>query len=304
MRLAAIDIGSNAARLLISDAITNEQGKTQFQKLNLVRVPLRLGFDVFEDNTISEEREEMILKTIRSYKLLIDVYGVEYMKACATSAMRDASNGPEIIKKVKEETGIEIEIITGDAEASLIYENHVAENMDKDHSYLYIDVGGGSTELTFFADGNLVFKRSFNIGTIRILKKQVDEFMWDEMRDFIKRETKGHERDMVAIGSGGNINKVFSISKRKEGKPLQLDLLKDYYRELNSFSVEDRIRIYKLREDRADVIVPALSIYVNVMRWANIQDIYVPKIGLADGLIQHLFYEVEKGKKMAAMANR
>ncbi len=300
MRLAAIDIGSNAARLLISDAVTNEQGKTQFQKLNLVRVPLRLGFDVFEDNFISEEREEMIMKTIRSYKLLIDVYGVEHMKACATSAMRDAANGPEIIKKVKEETGIEIEIITGDAEASLIYENHVAENMDKDHSYLYIDVGGGSTELTFFADGNLVFKRSFNIGTIRILKKQVDEFMWDEMRDFIKRETKGHEGEMVAIGSGGNINKVFSISKRKEGKPLQLDLLKDYYRELNSFTVEERIRIYKLREDRADVIVPALSIYVNVMRWANIQEIYVPKIGLADGLIQHLFYEVEqrtKGKK-------
>jgi len=304
MRLAAIDIGSNAARLLISDATTNDQGKTQFQKLNLVRVPLRLGFDVFEDNHISREKEEMIIKTIRSYKLLIDVYGVEHMKACATSAMRDAANGPEIIRKVKEDTGIDIEIITGDAEASLIYENHVAENMDKEHSYLYIDVGGGSTELTFFADGNLVFKRSFNIGTIRILKKQVDEFMWDEMRDFIKRETRGHEKDMVAIGSGGNINKVFSISKRKEGKPLQLDLLKDYYRELNSFSVEDRIRIYKLREDRADVIVPALSIYVNVMRWANIQDIYVPKIGLADGLIQHLFYEVEKGKKMAAMANR
>jgi exopolyphosphatase/guanosine-5'-triphosphate,3'-diphosphate pyrophosphatase len=296
MRLAAIDIGSNAARLLISDATTNDQGKTQFQKLNLVRVPLRLGFDVFEDNTISKEREDMIIKTIWSYKLLIEVYGVEYMKACATSAMRDATNGIEIIKKVKDDTGIEIEIISGDAEASLIYENHVAENLDKEHSYLYIDVGGGSTELTFFADGKLAFKRSFNIGTIRILKKQVDEFMWDEMRDFIKRETKGHERDMVAIGSGGNINKVFSISKRKEGKPLQLDLLKDYYRELSSFSVEERIRIYKLREDRADVIVPALSIYVNVMRWADIQEIYVPKIGLADGLIQHLYAEVKSQK--------
>lgn len=300
MRLAAIDIGSNAARLLISDAITNDQGKTQFQKLNLVRVPLRLGFDVFEDNRISSEKEKMIIKTIQSYKLLTDVYGVEHMKACATSAMRDATNGPQIIQKVKDETGIEIEIITGDAEASLIYENHVAENLDKDHSYLYIDVGGGSTELTFFADGNLVFKRSFNIGTIRILKKQVDEFMWDEMRDFIKRETKGHERDMVAIGSGGNINKVFSLSKRKEGKSLQLDLLKDYYRELNSFSLRDRIRIYNMREDRADVIVPALSIYINVMRWANIEDIFVPKIGLADGLIQHLFYQVERGKVVSS----
>ena len=296
MRLAAIDIGSNAARLLISDAFSNEQGKPQFQKLNLVRVPLRLGFDVFEDNVISKEKEIMIIKTIRSYNLLTDVYGVEYMKACATSAMRDAANGAEIIKKVKEDTGVEIEIITGDAEASLIYENHVAENMDKEHSYLYIDVGGGSTELTFFADGRLVFKRSFNIGTIRILKKQVDEFMWDEMRDFIKRETKGHEGDMVAIGSGGNINKVFSISKRKEGKPLQLDLLKDYYRELSSFSLAERIRIYKMREDRADVIVPALLIYVNVMKWSNIEEIYVPKIVLADGLIQHLYAEVKSDK--------
>ncbi|RYF90637.1 MAG: exopolyphosphatase, partial [Chitinophagaceae bacterium] len=243
MRLAAIDIGSNAARLLISDATTNESGKAQFQKLNLVRVPLRLGFDVFESNTISKEKETMFIKTIQSYKLLIDVYGVEHLKACATSAMRDATNGPAIIDKVRQDTGVEIEIITGDAEASLIYENHVAENLDKEHSYLYIDVGGGSTELTFFADGNLVFKRSFNIGTIRILKKQVDEFMWDEMRDFIKRETRERDGDVVAIGSGGNINKVFSISKRKEGKPLQLDLLKDYYRELSSFNLEDRMRI-------------------------------------------------------------
>jgi exopolyphosphatase/guanosine-5'-triphosphate,3'-diphosphate pyrophosphatase len=293
MRLAAIDIGSNAARLLISDASTNEQGRSQFQKLNLVRVPLRLGFDVFEGNIISKDKEDMIIKTIKSYKLLTDVYGVEHMRACATSAMRDARNGQEIIQKVKDETGIEIEIITGDAEASLIYENHIAENMDKDHSYLYIDVGGGSTELTFFANGRLEFKRSFNIGTIRILKKQVDEFMWDEMRDFIKRETRGHEGDMVAIGSGGNINKVFSLSKRKEGKPLQLELLKDYLRELSSFSLLDRMKAYKLREDRADVIVPALSIYINVMKWANIEEIFVPKIGLADGLIQHLYEEVK-----------
>lgn len=293
MRLAAIDIGSNAARLLISEADTNEQGKMQFQKLNLVRVPLRLGFDVFEQKEISEEKEEMIIKTIKSYKLLSDVYRVEHMKACATSAMRDARNGPAIIDKVKEETGISIEIITGDTEASYIYENHIAENLDKDHSYLYIDVGGGSTELTFFASGKLVFKRSFNIGTIRILKNQVSEIAWDEMRDSIKKETRGHEGDMVAIGSGGNINKVFSLSKRKEGKPLSLESLKDYQRELGSFTLEDRMRIYKLREDRADVIVPALSIYVNVMKWANISEIYVPRIGLADGLIQHLYREVK-----------
>jgi len=296
MRLAAIDIGSNAARLLISEVIFNDDGSTQFQKLNLVRVPLRLGFDVFEQKEISPEKEIMILNTMKAYRHLLNAYGVplSHLRAAATSAMRDAVNSDAIINHVKEQTGINIEIITGDAEASLIYENHVAENMEKDHGYLYIDVGGGSTELTFFAEGKLLFKRSFNIGTIRILKQQVTEQHWDEMKEFIKRETKRHEGHMIAIGSGGNINKIFSLSKRKEGKPLQLDLLKDYYKEFNSFSVTERVRIYHLREDRADVIVPALQIYINVMRWADIAEIYVPKIGLADGLIQHLYEELKK----------
>jgi exopolyphosphatase / guanosine-5'-triphosphate,3'-diphosphate pyrophosphatase len=292
MKLAAIDIGSNAARLLISDVILSNNKRPQFQKINLVRVPLRLGFDVFEQKKISKDKEEMILNTIKAYKLLMDAYGVQYWKAAATSAMRDASNATEIIERVKKETGIGIEVITGDAEASLIYENHIAENLDKNHTYLYIDVGGGSTEITFFAGGRLVFKRSFNIGTIRLLKDQVDDFIWGEMKDFVKRETKPYN-DIIAIGSGGNINKIFSLSKRKEGKPLPLQLLKDYYKEFSSFSVADRIRIYKLREDRADVIVPALFIYINVMRWANIEEIFVPKIGLADGLIQHLYDELK-----------
>lgn len=296
MRLAAIDIGSNAARLLISDVVPTADNHTQFQKINLVRVPLRLGFDVFEKKEISEEKETMIMNTMRAYRHLLDAYGVplDHLKAAATSAMRDATNSSDIISRVKEKTGISIEVITGDTEASLIYENHIAENLDSDHTYLYIDVGGGSTELTFFAGNKLVFKRSFNIGTIRLLKKQVDDSHWDEMKDFVKKETKGFS-DIVAIGSGGNINKIFSISKKKEGKPLQLDLLKDYYKEFNSFTVEDRIRIYHLREDRADVIVPALQIYINVMRWADIDEIFVPKIGLADGLIQHLYTELQKG---------
>lgn len=292
MKLAAIDIGSNAARLLISDVILSSNRRPQFQKVNLVRVPLRLGFDVFEEKKISKEKEDMIINTIKAYKLLMDAYGVAYCKAAATSAMRDASNADEILARVKKETGIGIEVITGDAEASLIYENHIAENLDKNHTYLYIDVGGGSTELTFFANGRLIFKRSFNIGTIRLLKNQVDDFLWDEMKDFVKRETRPYH-DIVAIGSGGNINKIFSLSKRKEGKALPLQLLKDYYKEFSSFSIADRIRIYKLREDRADVIVPALFIYMNVMRWANIEEIYVPKIGLADGLIQHLYDELK-----------
>lgn len=299
MRLAAIDIGSNAARLLISDVFHTDTGKPEFQKINLVRVPLRLGFDVFDKKTISPEKESMIISTIKAYKFLLDAYGVglQHCKAAATSAVRDADNGEEILEHVKRETGIDIEIITGDTEATLIYENHVAENMDKDHTYLYIDVGGGSTELSFFAEGKLKFRKSFNIGTIRLLKRQVEEKQWDEMKDAVRRETRGHQEDIIGIGSGGNINKIFSLSKRKEGKPLTFDLLKDYYKEFSSFSVAERQRLYKLREDRADVIVPALQIYVNIMRWANIKEIYVPKIGLADGLIQHLYEDLVKSRQ-------
>ena len=294
MRLAAIDIGSNAARLLISDVIPGIQGRPEFVKTALVRVPLRLGFDVFDKGEISTGKVEKILKTIKSYKLLLDVYEVRHLKACATSAMRDAVNSDEILKKVKSETGIDIHIISGQEEASLIYENHVADNMNTDESYLYIDVGGGSTELTFFSDGKLVFKESFNIGTIRLLKNQVEESLWDEMKEFIRQKTVGYHH-ITAIGSGGNINKVFSLSKRKEGKPLSLELLRNYYKEFSSLSLSQRISLYQLREDRADVIVPALLIYINVMRWAEAEEIFVPKIGLADGLI-HILYDRVKEK--------
>lgn len=293
MRLAAIDIGSNAARLLISD-VSDEFGKPEFNKINLVRVPLRLGFDVFEKKEISPEKTDMILHTIKAYKHLIEAYGVDHIKAAATSAMRDAVNAAAIIGKVREETGIEIEVISGGSEASLIYENHIAENLDKDHAYLYIDVGGGSTELTFFAGNSLLFSASFNIGTIRLLKNQVTVNQWDAMKEYIRKETANYADRIIAIGSGGNINKIFSISKRKEGKSLHIELLKDYYKEFSSFTLEDRMRLYKMREDRADVIVPALQIYVNTMRWASAQEIFVPKIGLADGLIQHLYADLKR----------
>lgn len=292
MRLAAIDIGSNAARLLITDVIPGLKQHPEFIKVALVRVPLRLGFDVFDKGVISPAREDKIIKTIKSYKLLLDIYDVRHIKACATSAMRDATNGEAIIKKVKEVTGISIQIISGQEEASFIYENHVADSMGTDESYLYIDVGGGSTELTFFSDGQLVFKESFDIGTIRLLKGQVTEANWDEMKEFIKARTKGFHH-VTAIGSGGNINKVFSLSKKKEGKPLPLELLRDYYKEFSAMSVQQRMSMYKLREDRADVIVPALLIYINVMRWTDTEEIYVPKIGLADGLIHTLYEEVK-----------
>jgi len=291
LKLAAIDIGSNACRLLIDDVIENESGRPEFVKAALVRVPLRLGFDVFEHGAISEQKAEKLVKTIKSYKLLLDVYEVPHLKACATSAMRDARNAKEILEKVHEATGIYIEVITGQEEASYIYENHIADAMSLEQSYLYIDVGGGSTELTFFTDGKLAAKESFNIGTIRILKGKVQESDWEAMKNFIKSKIAGYHH-IIAIGSGGNINKIFSLSKRKEGKPLNLELLRNYYKEFSAVSVEQRISLYKLREDRADVIVPALLIYINVMRWADADEIFVPKIGLADGLINILYDEV------------
>jgi exopolyphosphatase/guanosine-5'-triphosphate,3'-diphosphate pyrophosphatase len=288
LRLAAIDIGSNAARLLINDVVETAAGAPEFVKLTLVRVPLRLGFDVFETGSISPEKATMLVKTLQSYRLLLDVYGVEHLITAATSAMRDARNAKEILDHAREQTGIDVRVITGEEEASYIYENHVAETMNSQVSYLYIDVGGGSTELTFFSDGRLVAKESFNIGTIRLLKNQVTEENWSAMREFIREKTTGYHH-ITAIGSGGNINKIFSLSKRKEGKPLNLELLRNYYKEFSSLTLSQRITLYRLREDRADVIVPALLIYINVMRWAEADEIYVPKIGLADGLI-HLLY--------------
>ena len=190
MKLAAIDIGSNAARLLISEVTDDENAKPSFTKLNLIRVPLRLGFDVFEKGEISKLRKDMLLQTMKAYNHLLNAYEVKHVKACATSAMRDAHNSADIIRKVKLETGIEIKIISGDEEASMIYENHIAENLDKEHAYVYIDVGGGSTEITFFADNKLCYKESFDIGTIRLLKNMVDEQQWNIMRDKVKTHIK------------------------------------------------------------------------------------------------------------------
>ncbi len=292
MRLAAIDIGSNAARLLISEVTIDDTGNPQFNKLNLVRVPLRLGLDVFENKAISPMRSAMLLETMHAYRHLLNAYQVTKVRACATSAMRDAKNSAHLIQQVKEKTDILIEIISGDVEASMINQNHIAETLDNNHAYLYIDVGGGSTELTFFAEGRMKYRESFNIGTIRLLKNQVSENVWDEMKDHLRNNIKTN-LPISAIGSGGNINKIFSLSKKKEGKPLSFQLIKDYYKELSSVSVAERIRLYNLREDRADVIVPALQIYANVMRWADINEIYVPKIGLADGIVKNL-YEMNK----------
>lgn len=292
MILAAIDIGSNAARLLICETSVYKDGTVDFTKLTLLRIPLRLGFDVFDNGFVSDEKKQKLIETLKAYRLLMNIYNVEAYKACATSAMRDASNGPEIMKEIFEETGFEIKIITGIEEANILYETHIADSLGESKSYIYIDVGGGSTEVTLYAQGKTIFKESFNIGTIRMLHNKVTDEQWDHVKWYIKTHTKDHQ-PLEAIGTGGNINKIFSISKRKEGKPLSIDLLKDYYKELSYTTLEERKHLYHLRDDRADVIVPALQIYISIMRWAQSDEIYVPKIGLADGLIKMLYEELK-----------
>ena len=293
MKIAAIDIGSNAARLLINEAIEPKKGKPEFTKLNLLRIPLRLGMDVFTNGEIGPEREKMVVDSMKVFSDLMKIYGVEHYRACATSAMRDAKNGLKIRELVKKTSGIDIEIISGDEEASLVYENHVAEGLDKDFSYLYIDVGGGSTELTFYENGKVKYKNSFNIGTIRLLNNLVTEDHWKDMKEEIRKNINS-KKAVVAIGSGGNINKVFSMSKTKDGKPLFLSGLKNTYKELSLLSVTERMAKHNLREDRADVLVPALEIFTKVMTWSDINKIFVPKISVADGLIHQIYDGLKK----------
>lgn len=295
MIIAAIDIGSNAARLLINEVKQFPKQKPEFIKLNLLRIPLRLGIDVFTKGEIGPERKEMVVSSMKIFADLMKIYQVEHYRACATSAMRDAKNGDEIREIVKETSGIDIEIISGDEEATLVYENHVAEGLDKNFSYLYIDVGGGSTELTFYENGKMKYEHSFNIGTIRLLNNLVTEDHWNEMKEEIRKNINS-KKNVVAIGSGGNINKLFSMSKTKEGKPVSLNYLKKFQKEISSISVEERMIKYNIREDRADVLEHALKIYTNVMNWSDINKIFVPKISVADGLI-HRIYDGLKKKK-------
>ncbi|MFP8893587.1 MULTISPECIES: exopolyphosphatase [Chryseobacterium] len=294
MKIAAIDIGSNAARLLINEVKINNR-KPEFIKLNLLRIPLRLGMDVFTIGKIGPEREKMVIDSMKIFSDLMKIYKVDHYRACATSAMRDAANGNDIINLVKDTSGINIEIISGDEEATLIYENHVAEGLDKEFAYLYIDVGGGSTELTFYENGKMVYEKSFNIGTIRLLNNLVTMDNWKEMKEEIKKNIVS-KKPIVAIGSGGNINKVFSMSKTKDGKPMSLSHLKKVYKEFNELSVEERMTNYNLREDRADVLVHALGIFNNVMSWSDINKIFVPKISVADGLIHNIYSQLRHKK--------
>lgn len=286
MRYAAIDIGSNAVRLLIADIIENNHS-VSFKKNTLVRVPLRLGDDAFLDHRLSDRKRADLLKTMQAFRHLMDVYKVVDYQAYATSAMREAKNGEEIAAQIKAETNIELEIVNGQKEASIIYSSHVEENIDKSKNYLYIDVGGGSTELSLFSAGELWASKSFNIGTIRMLDNQDTEESWKDMTDFLRENTRPFKL-VSGIGTGGNINKLYRMSDEKEGSPLSFGKLKSLYQYLSSFSLKDRINVLGLNQDRADVIIPACEIYMTVMKAANIKNIYVPTVGLVDGIIQTL----------------
>lgn len=234
----------------------------------------------------------MLINTIDAFSALMKVYEVDHYIACATSAMRDASNSKEIIREIKADTGIKVEVISGDLEAEIIYENHIAELLDATKSYLYIDVGGGSTEVTLFHKSAVAFQKSFNIGTVRLLTNKVEDATWEDLKQTLKEIGKTYPK-LVAIGSGGNINKIYSMINSKNIKSIPIEVIREFLRVLDPMSVEERMHTYLLKRDRADVIVPALRIYANTMKWANIDEIYVPKIGLADGLINHLYEQVK-----------
>jgi len=286
MRYAAIDIGSNAVRLLIANIMETEDGYV-YKKDTLLRVPLRLGDESFLNQKLSEKKTTELIQTMQAFRNLMDVFKVSKYKAFATSAMREAKNGPDIIKRVKKEANINIEIITGNLEAKMIYSSHFEDTLDHKLNYLYIDVGGGSTELSIFSKNKVVASYSFNIGTIRMLDNKDTEEEWLNLKNWIKDNTKGL-KPLVGIGTGGNINKLHRLSNEKDGVPLTYNKLKSIYNHLNSYSLKERIQVLDLNQDRADVIIPASEIYLSVMKWAGIKTIFVPKVGLVDGIIVSL----------------
>lgn len=289
-KYAAIDIGSNAVRLLISNIIEREGKPVKFKKNSLVRVPIRLGADVFVNQKISKENTQRMLDTMLAFKLLMKSHKVVKYKACATSAMRESANGKKIVESIKHHAGINIDIIDGEEEAAIIAATDLNTYIDESKTYLYVDVGGGSTEFTVIHEGEQITSRSFKIGTVRLLNDMVSKETWLELESWIKTNTKEYDKISV-LGSGGNINKIFKISGKAMGKPLSYFYLTSYYNTLQSYSYEERISELDLNQDRADVIIPAMRIYLSAMKWSNAKNIYVPKIGLADGIIKSIYYD-------------
>lgn len=288
-KYAAIDIGSNAMRLLISN-IVEEKGKTtQFSKSSLVRVPIRLGQDAFTVGEITEENIDRMIDAMKAFKLLMKVHKVEKYLAFATSAMRESYNGKEVVDIIKKKADIKIEIIDGKKEAAIIASTDLKYLLKTDENYLFVDVGGGSTEFSLFSDGKLVVSKSFKIGTVRLLNNMVNDIVWQEIEKWIKTNTQGYEH-VSLIGSGGNINKLFKMSGKSQEKPLSYMYINSQYAALNAMSYEQRIAELGLNADRADVIIPAVKIYLNAMKWSGARNIYVPKIGLSDGIVKAMYY--------------
>lgn len=288
-KYAAIDIGSNAMRLLVVNIVEQEGKDPQFNKSALVRVPIRLGQDAFTVGEISEENISRMCDAMKAFNLLMKVHKVEAYRAFATSAMREAYNGKEVAALIKKRADLKIEIIDGKKEAAIIASTDLMHLLEKDQNYLFVDVGGGSTEFTLFSNGKIVNSRSFKAGTVRLLNNMVCDVVWNEIEKWIKTNTEDFE-DIALIGSGGNINKLFKMSGKTQEKPLSYMYMNSQYTFLDSLTYEQRISELGLNPDRADVIIPAIRIYLNAMKWSGARQIYVPKIGLSDGIVKAMYY--------------
>lgn len=287
-KFAAIDIGSNAMRLLITNIVEQPDKEPQFNKSALIRVPIRLGQDAFTVGEISDENIDRMVDAMKAFKLLMKVYKVEKYKACATSAMREAYNGKEVVTVVREKCDIDIDIIDGKIEATIIASSDLHDFLKTDKTYLYVDVGGGSTEFSLFTDGKMIASKSFKIGTVRMLNNMVSDIVWEEIEKWIKTITQEFD-EVILIGSGGNINKLFKLSGKLQDKPLSYLYLNSQYQYLNSLTYEQRIAELAMNTDRADVIIPATKVYLNAMKWSGARQLFVPKIGLADGIVKAMY---------------
>ena len=287
---AAIDIGSNAVRLLIKSIDREAVQEKKIKKVMMLRVPLRLGFEVFSIGELSEKKADKLRRLMKAFRQLMKIYDVDDYRACATSAMRDARNGRTIIKKIEKDTGIRIEIIDGQEEARMIYNNHIECMEDRLGNYMYVDVGGGSTEINLLTNGELVWSVSYNIGTVRMLSNAVKEGTWQQMEEELMKVTEGVAAINI-IGSGGNINKLFRLADKKDKKLQRLPVssLQTVYDVLKPLTPEERVEAFSLKQDRADVIVPAAEIFLKIAEVVHAEYIYVPVIGLSDGIIDNLY---------------
>ncbi len=289
-KLAGIDIGSNSVRLLVSNVIETED-QVVFKKSSLVRLPIRLGPDAFSEGRISEENTDRLLSGIAAYRKIMEVHGVEKYRACATSALREAKNGIQVVERIYKETGLNIELISGKEEARMIFSSEMIGDVAQEHeTFLYIDVGGGSTELTLFHQGEIRNSRSFKIGTIRLLKDLVKKKRWEEMKEWIQDKTKDYNK-VLMVGSGGNINRTFKLAQKQKGEMMSLQGLKAIREAILKFDEETRMIEFDLNPDRTDVLPHALRIYTNAMKWAGSEKMIVPKKGLADGIVRFLYRE-------------